>query len=388
MNIVDVLIIILALSAALRGRDLGFVRQFFSGAGFFIGLYSGALLQPHVVAAAHSDTARLLLTILTTLGVGLLGLALGEYAGIKLKDRLRFVWVNSADRILGLFAGALSILLVIWLAAAIMVSFPAPSLQNGINNSVILQRLNQLLPSAPNIVASLGHLIDPNGFPQVFVGDHPEPPSNYTPPSLGDMQAAVDKDRASVVKVEGQGCGGIVQGSGFVVGNRLVATNAHVVAGIKRPTVLDGHGSHAASVIWFDPDLDFAVLRVNNLAGSPLVFTDSHITHGTPAVVMGYPGGGNFEADPAVILNQFTALGRNIYNRSNTERDVYELGARVVQGNSGGPLVLKDGSVVGVVFAESTTYQNVGYALANHQVEQAIDQAQARNQTTSTGSCT
>src|SRR5665213_1034032 len=49
------------------------------------------------------------------------------------------------------------------------------------------------------------------------------------------LDAAVAKDEASVVKIEGDGCGGTVEGSGFIVSPGLVATNAHVVAGVTHP---------------------------------------------------------------------------------------------------------------------------------------------------------
>jgi len=387
MNIADIVIIILVLGASLRGHELGFVRQLFSSGGFFVGLYLGALLQPHLVVYANNPLARLVITVGTTLGFGLLLFAVGEYLGILFKSKINKWHFKHVDNILGILTGAVSILLIMWLSAAILVNFPSPGLQNSIRNSAILTKLNTVLPSAPTIVASLGRVIDPNGFPQVFVGQQPGPPANFAQPSLGEMQAAVSKDRASIVKVQGQGCGGIVQGSGFVVGSNLIATNAHVVAGIKHPSVVDQNGSHSAQVIWFDPDLDFAVLRTNNLGGSALIFNTSRIARGTPTAVMGYPGGGGFIADPAAVLDEFTAVGKNIYDQNMTERDVYEVAAHIVHGNSGGPLVAKDGTVIGVVFAESTTYENVGYALTNKQIVPAISQASVQNKAVSTGSC-
>ena len=108
---------------------------------------------------------------------------------------------------------------------------------------------------------------------------------------------------------------------------------------------------------------------------------------GTDGAVLGFPGGGNFDATPAVVLDDFTAAGRNIYDQGNTNRDVYEIKATVIPGNSGGPLINTSGAVIGVVFAESTTYNQVGYALTTPQVLSEIHQAEARNQTVSTGSC-
>jgi S1-C subfamily serine protease len=387
MNIIDVLIILLVASAFMRGRELGFVRQFFSSVGFFVGLFLGALLQPHIVQYAHTPLSRSLFTLGTTLGCAFLLLAIGEMAGIMLKAKFWRWHINPIDNIFGSVLGAVSILLIVWLSSSILASFPAPNLQAALHNSAIISRLTRLLPSAPTVVANLGNLIDPNGFPQVFNGSEPGPPKHIPQPSLGEMQPAVNQARPSVVKIEGSGCGGIVEGSGFVVGANLVATNAHVVAGINRPRVFDGNGSHPVQVIWFDPDLDFAVLRVNDLAGAPLVFNTADQPRGTAAAVLGFPGGGSFVADPAAILDQFTANGRNIYNQGDTERDVYEISADVIPGNSGGPLIAKDGSVIGVVFAESTSYAHVGYALSSSEVTAEINQARAQNRIVGTGSC-
>ena len=230
-------------------------------------------------------------------------------------------------------------------------------------------------------------MIDPNGFPQVFTGLEPSLPTNTPLPNLGSLTAAVQKDRASVVKIEGRGCGGIVEGSGFVASSGFVVTNAHVVAGVANPVVLDANGEHATEVVWFDPNFDLAVLRVSGLAGKPLDIDTAHAPNGTASVVLGYPGGGPFSAAPATVLSDFTAVGRNIYGQGATSRDVYGIKATVIPGNSGGPLVNRSGAVIGVVFAESTTYNQVGYALATPQVVTELHQAEARNTPVGTGQC-
>ena len=384
---VDIIIIIFLVSALLRGREIGFVQQLCSTVGFFGGLLIGALLEPHTVQLVHGPLSRAFVTLGTTLGCAFILLAAGEYAGVVLKQKVQHRRLNSADNVLGALLSTVSVLVAVWLAASILIRMPYPTLQNDLRSSRIIALLTRSLPAAPNIVAGLGHLIDPNGFPDVFIGSEPNPPDHINLPSSSALNAAVEKDKASVVKIEGQGCGGIVEGSGFVVGNNLVATNAHVVAGIKHPYVQDANGTHSTTAVWFDPDLDFAVLRVSNLAGSPLVISAAKVARNTPAAVLGYPGGGGFTADPASVLDQFTASGRNIYNQGNTDRDIYEIAADIIPGNSGGPLVDAEGTVIGVVFAESTTYNHVGYALTTTQPMQEINQAAAQNQPVSTGSC-
>lgn len=385
--LIDILIVLFVASAVYRGREIGFVRQAGSTAGFFGGLFLGAWLEPRTVNLVHSQASRVGVTLLTTLGCALILMTIGEYLGLRLKHRVILKRINSIDNGAGALLGGISLLFSAWLVAGLIGALPFPGLQMALQNSRIISGLNRHLPSAPTIIADLGRLIDPNGFPQVFIGGEPTPHTAVAMPSLGDLQTAIKNDRASVVKVEGQGCGGIVEGSGFVAAPGLVATNAHVVAGISRPYVKDGNGLHRVTVIWFDPDLDFAVLRVDNLAGHGLAIDNSRASSGTPAAVLGYPGGGPFTAGSAAVMDEFTATGRNIYGQGSTDRGVYEIQADVIPGNSGGPLVAKDGRVIGVVFAESTTYQHVGYALTASQVSTEINQAAARDQAVSTGSC-
>lgn len=385
--LIDILIILFAISAIYRGRDIGFIRQLCSTVGFFGGLFLGAWLEKYTVQLAHTQSARSIITLLTTLGCALILLTAGEYLGIYLKRKVVLKRANIIDNGFGGLLSVVSLLLAIWLTAAVVSSLPFPGLQSALRGSRIVRGLDQALPSAPGVIGDLGHLIDPNGFPQVFIGTEPSPNGDVSIPSSSELQAAVIKDKASVVKIQGQGCGGIVEGSGFVVGSNLVATNAHVVAGIRHPYVQDSNGSHDGTVIWFDPKLDFAVLRVPNLAGHALVVSSHTASVGTPAAALGYPGGGGFKATPAAVSNQFTASGRDIYGNGNTDRSVYELQADIIPGNSGGPLVDRNGTVIGVIFAQSSTYQHVGYALTTDQVNSEINQAAAQNQPVGTGRC-
>ena len=120
-----------------------------------------------------------------------------------------------------------------------------------------------------------------------------------------------------------------------------------------------------------------AVLRVDGLAGRPLVVLSTEVGRGARAAAIGYPGGGSLRAEPAVVLAQYDALGRDIYSRSLTRRPVYELQARVRAGNSGGPVVDPNGSVVGVVFSRSAAHSDIGFAITGPAVLDRVRKAQA-----------
>jgi S1-C subfamily serine protease len=387
MNAIDLLIILFIISFSMRGYHIGLVRQAGSTLGFIAGLFAGSWIGSLVIAHVQNSLDRSLASFAIVLLGSFIGMTIGEVISAQLKVRLlQNRSLNAFDGTLGSIMGAVTLLLAVWLAAAILILGPPSGFQQALKNSRILSSLSANLPPATQVLSSLNKLIDPNGFPQVFSGLEPHPGTTKVP-SLGAFDTVVADTRKSVVKVEGTGCGGIVEGSGFVITNDEIATNAHVVAGVASPKVLDASGIHNTQVVWFDPDLDLAVLKVNSLAGKPLPITATEQPTGTPSVILGYPGGGGFDAEPAAIISHFDAYGRNIYGQGRTVRDVYSVQAKVIPGNSGGPLIGADGHVLGIVFATSTTYNNVGYALTGHQVAGELAQAMQSTTTIGTGQC-
>jgi S1-C subfamily serine protease len=390
MHFADIIIVLLFITALLRGTERGFAHTISATAGLLVGFFVGAFIQGKLIHQVNTPGAKAILTLVIILGSILLFIGIGEYIGQAFKEKIeafRLRGIAAADKVLGALTSGATVLFIIGLAASIFASAPLPGLQRQIKNSVIIGSLNDALPPAPNVVASIGHFIDPNSFPDVFTGLEPRIDTTAKLPSIGELDVAVQATRASVVKVEGGGCGGISTGSGFVADDGLVITNAHVIAGVRQPYVIDANGQHRAQVLWFDYNLDMAVLRASGLAGEPLSISTTAAADGTSSAALGYPGGGDFTAQPAIVLESFRAVGRNIYNQGTTEREVYSVKSDIEPGNSGGPLIDRDGTVIGLIFAKSTSYDQVGYALTMDAVMAGFNQAKDRNQTAETGSC-
>ena len=190
MDLIDILIIVLIVGALYRGQELGFVRQLFSTVGFFSGLLIGALLEPHIVGLVHTPMSRLILTLAVTLGLALILLSVGEFIGVLIKKRLQISHgLNRVDNSFGAGLAGISILALAWLSAAILVTLPYQNVQDNIRGSKIISLLDQNLPPAPNVIADIGHLIAPDGFPKVFIGQEPAP-STATPPTPAALAAA------------------------------------------------------------------------------------------------------------------------------------------------------------------------------------------------------
>jgi S1-C subfamily serine protease len=80
-------------------------------------------------------------------------------------------------------------------------------------------------------------------------------------------------------------------------------------------------------------------------------------------------------------------VGRDIYGTDDVERSVLELQAIVRPGNSGGPFVLEDGTVAGLVFAASAADDGVGYAITAEEVREHLERAIGITAAVGTGRC-
>lgn len=399
MNWVDVVLLVLVAVSAIHGLRLGAAMQVLSFGGFWLGLFLGALLAPSLVGLVHSSLSKAFVALVVLLGVASILGGIGRVLGSRSSVALRRMRLGAADSALGVAVAVVATLLAAWLIASVLVNSRFTGLAQGIHESRIIRAVDSVLPGTPAVFSRIESFLASEGFPVVFSGLPPETagPVSVPPTTSPIIAAAVASAGPSTVKIVGEGCGVIQEGSGFVVAPDLVVTNAHVVAGIARPEVVDQSGPHATEPIWFDPELDLAVLRVPGLTDPALKVDDGPLLgRGATGAILGYPGGGPFTYRSAGVMAAFEARGYDIYNRNQTTRSIYDLSAVVQPGNSGGPLIYEsadradplNGEVVGVVFARSTVNPDEGYALATPAVVSDIRQAESDEHAVSTGGCT
>lgn len=386
MNTADLIIILLAIATAARGAESGFLRQAGYLAGLIGGLFLGSMLAPYLTGFAQNEIGRFVVTLVCVFGVGALIASVGELIGWQLRKLAHNLKAGVADNIAGGILGAASVAVAAWLLAGAIQNLPLAGVGSALSNSSIVRATASLLPPAPGVVARLENIISPNGFPRVFTGLEPslepvDPPSSAL---VADIQA---KAATSTVKIQGPGCGGLVSGSGFVAADGLVMTNAHVIAGVREVTVIDRNGRHRATPILFNSSLDIAVLRTTGLAGPVLPLAASDPSRGQQGAVLGYPGGGPLVVSAATLISQSEAAGRDIYGRRPVVRTIQSLSAKVEQGDSGGPFVLADGSVGGVVFAKSVSNSGVGYSITASDARAQLATATRASGPVATGAC-
>lgn len=381
--LLDLLIVLSVASAVVGGYRLGFLARVTSWAGLGLGIVLGVIFLPDV-ATYFNDAeqgVRLLAAVAFLLAAGMLGQGLGLALGAALHASLKVgPGFRQYDRAAGGMLGAFGILVIFWaLGPSLSAVEGYPS--QAARDSRILAALSDVV-RPPDTLQALRRVIGDGVFPQVLEGRAPDV---GPPPAETGIAGNVHQDIvASTVKVAGQACSKIQEGSGFVAGPDLVVTNAHVVAGETETDVETADGrSLDARVVVFDPDRDLAILRVPGLQTDPLPISVGE--EGMVGAVYGHPGGGALRAAPAAVRQRVTAVGRDIYDQHRTRRDVFILASQLQPGDSGGALVNQVGDVVGVAFAIAPDRSDTAYALTDQELEPVL--AQAGGEAVDTGPC-
>jgi S1-C subfamily serine protease len=366
MNWLDLLIIVIAVAAALGGYRLGFVARVVSWIGLGLGLYLGARFLPDILRAFNlgQPDQRLIAAAAVLIGGAFVGQALGLLVGGRLHAALPLGPLRTVDRLVGAGVGVLGVFVALWLL------LPAISSVSGLpaqaTRGSAISRWVSTLKGPPGTLEALRRVVSDETFPAVFNALR-ENESAGPPPAVTSLSAAVTaRVAASTVKVQGQACDRIQDGSGFAIGADLVLTNAHVVAGEPngQTEVIKPSGvSLPATVIRFDPDRDLALLSVPGLNDAPLTIGTGSV--GDEGAVFGHPGGQpNLAITPARISSEVDAVGRDLYDTHTTSRDVFILASDLAPGDSGGALVMSSGEVAGVAFAIDPDQAGTSYALS------------------------
>ena len=360
----DVVLIVLAVMAAVGGYRLGFIARATSWLGLAGGVAAGALLLPPLLRQMRDSNG--VTVALIAIGVLLASALVGQGLGLVLGTRLHVALppgpLRRLDQVVGAALGVVGLLVALWLLLPALADVPGLTAEQA-RGSVIAREVNDRFPDAPDTLQALRRLVGDNPFPQVFDALRRSPDPGVAPGASGLSEDLAASIAASTVKVEGEACSRIQEGSGFFVADDLVVTNAHVVAGEDDSDVVLADGSRLdATVVAFDPARDLAVLRAPGADRPALPLREG--TVGTTGGVFGYPGGGPLEISPFQVGEEITAVGTDIYDGGRSERQVLVLAAHLAPGDSGGALVDGRGRVVGVAFAIAPDRDGVAYALA------------------------
>lgn len=161
-------------------------------------------------------------------------------------------------------------------------------------------------------------------------------------------------------------------GSGFVIGEKLIATNYHVVGGASEVEILYADGMReSGEIVAFDPSRDIALVAVERSV-RPLRLGDSdRLAPGELVLVVGSPLG---LAGPSISLGVVSAVGRTISDQASgiVLEDLIQTDAAINPGNSGGPMINARGEVVGMTTAMIMGAQGIGFAIPINSIKRFV----------------
>jgi S1-C subfamily serine protease len=386
----DLAVLAVAFVAAISGWRSGALGSLLSFVGVVLGAVAGVLLAPHVVSHVDGPRSKLFVSLFLILGLVVVGEIAGVVLGRAVRGAIRNRAVRTFDSVIGVGLQLVAVLVAAWLLATPLTSSDQPNLAAAVRGSRVLAQVDSLAPPwLKRVPTRLSSLLDTSGLPNVLqpFGRTPIVNVNIPDPTLA-TDPVVAATRPSVLKIRGvaQSCQKVLEGSGFVVAPNRVMSNAHVVAGSDSVTVEEDGQTYDASVVSYDPSADISILDVPNLPSPPLQFDMQEARTGTDAVVMGYPGGGDFNATPARIREVIQLNGPDIYHTTTVTREVYTIRGTVRQGNSGGPLIDRDGRVLGVVFGAAVDDADTGFVLTANEVAKQMARV-GNTQKVPTGVC-
>jgi S1-C subfamily serine protease len=386
----DIAIIGVAFIAALSGWRSGALGSVLSFVGVILGAIAGVMLAPHVVGHLSAPRAKLIAALILILVLVVVGEVAGVVLGRAVRGSIRSGPVRAVDSVVGVGVQLVVVVVAAWLLASPLTSSGQPNLAAAVKGSKIVGEVDKYAPEWLRAVPKrMSALLSSSGLPDVLepLGRTPIQAVDAPDATLADS-LVVGIARPSVVKIRGvaPACQKVLEGTGFVVAPNRVMSNAHVVAGSDTVSVEAEGQTYDATVISYDPDADISILDVPNLPQKPLVFADQPAKSGTDAVVLDFPGGGDFVATPARVREIIELSGPDIYKSTTVNREVYTIRGTVRQGNSGGPMINRTGEVIGVVFGAAVDDDDTGFVMTANEVSRQLKKV-GYSTKVPTGSC-
>jgi S1-C subfamily serine protease len=385
----DLALVGILISYAIYGYRTGFAHS----AGGFLGLLLGAVvaffLVPVIANWVPDSGWRIVVVLVVGVGLMIGGHTGGVTLGAKLSSSMKQRAVRVVDRVLGALTNLVATALVLSLLGSSVAAFGIPVLSRIVTSSTVLRVIGTITPDpVESFLAQVRSTLVQDGLPAITqaLGGIVNPP---TLPNFDTGSPELNAAAQSVVRITGTApaCGQSQAGSGFIVAQDRVVTNAHVVAGVTEPVIETPGGQViGGTVVYFDPIDDLAVIAVPGLSSPALVLADT-VVDGTDGVIDGYPFGGPFVTTAAEVLSVDTARVADIYNNTQNNREVYTLATTVNEGDSGGPFLTLQGEVAGVVFARAANTENIGYAMTMAELDPVAAQAAGLTTPVDSGSC-
>ncbi|MFM8212655.1 MAG: CvpA family protein, partial [Actinomycetes bacterium] len=319
MNFVDLLIVSFSVIFGWIGFRRGILRTVLSIVGLFVGGFVASASLPYLQGLISNYSFLLKPTVSfsfiifgASLGMFIFGI-IGGFLRVVL---LPFPFLKAIDSIIGLFLALLTVFAVTLTVSNAAKVIPNKTIKDSFSSSIVVKELELYTPNnLRNYFIKIQETITNSPLPEVFQSlVESRFVVNKVEESI-EIPNEIKNATNSIVRIDGiaQSCSAAMTGTGFIVANERVITNAHVVAGVEEPVISQPNSELQiqGKVVFMDREKDIAVLFVPGLMGERLTFIGP-VTPNELGFVIGYPNGGSLRTTAVSITSEFESLGADI----------------------------------------------------------------------------
>lgn len=144
----------------------------------------------------------------------------------------------------------------------------------------------------------------------------------------------------------------VTTGTGFIFTGHHILTNHHVIKNCKKILINSGSESETAMVEKSNLEEDIAILYTMKSWNSISEFSPNDSQLGQEVIVAGYPLRGLLSDDMNIVSGEISSLS-GLQN----DRSKFQITAPIQQGNSGGPMLDRNGNIIGMVVSKLNVIQ-------------------------------
>jgi len=227
------------------------------------------------------------------------------------------------------------------------------------NNIELNSKINQLSDS----------LINLQNLQKGFESELTNIKADLKAKTSADFSGVIEQVVDSVVSIRTN----VAQGTGFIItDDGYIVTNAHVLYGaIYANAITPDQEKIPMDLIGYDIDIDLALLKVDGNYDYLDFESIENVYVGEKVIAIGNPLGLLFSVSEGIVS------GKN--RVANDIPGYIQTDAALNPGNSGGPLINKEGKVIGINNFKISGGENLGFALQSNYIIEKVNELALQN---------